>query len=231
MAKRSIRRRMPKRPRRKMNKRGSAARRCPPPINIDPWFKVTLSFEDVASGNMDCMVIDDVFKSLDSQLDFSRTGKYYVLKIHRIRVWNVSGGPLFLEPCQLIEKHGCQATTLPLRSIEVYAGRASWAYAQFTWPRSQSSIEQDDNANTGVVFVRKAHKSDKLVIHLVVSFKITKPNSFKLANFRPPVLSSEARCNVDNQPTLDEEFVKVSMDSDTSDVIPRKSARIMKRKH
>lgn len=181
------RKRPRQRPRRKFKRRcrpSKAGPAHPPPVNVDPWFHVTLSFEDVQTGGLACFTVKAIYDALDSQLSLNRSGKYYVLRVHRIRIWNMSGGPIFFEPCQLVEKHTCSTEVLPYTSIEEYAGRNTWARIQYSWPRNlspmlDSNYNPDQADNTGVVFLRKGRKGELFVIHLSVSFKIATPNSFK----------------------------------------------------
>lgn len=203
-----------RRPRRRRN---APAR--PPPVNVDPWFHVTLSYEDKQDGKLNCFTVDAIYKALDNQLDMSRAGKYFVLQVHRIRIWNISGGPIFFEPCQLVEKHACGGVTLPLTSIEEYAGRNSWARVQYSWPKFQSKVLQDDNSNSSVVFLRKGRVNDIFVIHLSVSFKISTPNSFvtRSVSIRNPAPSRPwASTSATTDPDL-QEFEDLSLQQESSE--------------
>lgn len=186
---------------RRFNRRGP---RTPPAINIDPWFRVTLSFEDDQDDSLNCFTAIAIYKALDYQLNMSRTGKYFVLRIHRVRVWNVTGGPVFLQPCQLVDTHTCGSVVQPLKSIEDYPGRNAWAYAQYSWPRFQQELMIDDNsaeAQSPVVFLRKGKKGDKFVIHLAISFKITTPGSFKKLPISNPPSTWECRYQAATDPS------------------------------
>lgn len=151
---------------------------APPAINIDPWIRVTLSMEDAGTGDLDCLSVTSIKDALAAQLNMSFAGKYLVLQMRRVRAWNISGGPLYISPYQIVDPHECSAAALAIRNIEDYPGRNRWAYINFNWPKPQQSIMLDSADGNVIVLARKVRKSEIILFHMCVAFKICDPGNF-----------------------------------------------------
>lgn len=182
-------RRRNRRPTRRFRRRVGARRQPsnPPSINLSPWRRFTVISTATASGDLQALIAHDLIKLATAQLDTPVPANHFsLLKIHRVRVWNMGDGPLVLKPFSTIRPIQKSWVDEPLVTLEDYPGREAFAKCQYVWPKiHQQSICNDDtntsnsdNSANAVLFEYKAPKNNKLVFHIVVSWKMSTAATF-----------------------------------------------------
>lgn len=163
----------------------------PPPVNLNPWRRVTLSTALKASGDEQAFIASDVIKLVMTQIDTTvPSGHYTLLRINRVRIWNREDGPILLAPYSLIRPIQAAWVDEPLKVFEEYPGKAVYASVQYTWPRiHQNAIMNDDSnatnsdhSSTQVIFTYKAKKDSWIIMHLVCLWKTSVAASFSLSH-------------------------------------------------
>jgi len=152
--------------------------------NERPWNSqiVELKVKPTAENPQINYTVKDLLKS--TMAAFSGIVKETELEVRlfSIRVWNLTGGSIFLQPFQFTTQDTPQSGGM--RSLVDYPGRNKWARVGFHWPPQQTNIVLETPTSAEVLYtIGSTSPNTELLVYMQIKWRFNTaslPNYFRV---------------------------------------------------